>query len=810
MTKLRFYPLETSYKIVESTPIIELYGRLESGEKVVLIDKKFEPYLWVITTKKSDDLEKSLSKIKVNKDNSEIKFTRFETHKKTYLGKEVSAVKAFTQIPSHIPLIRDEAAKHGIVLEADILFARRYLIDNKIYPLLLYDIEAKQIEDKYKCPAFELESIKESEGEIEKQKIIAVDIETYNDEGNMPNAEDDPIIMLALVGEKLNKVITWKKFETNHKYIEFVENEQELLQRFAQIIDKEDPDIITGYFTEGFDLPFIKKRAEKFRIKLRLGINNTEIQIGKGQNATSDITGITHFDVLNFIRRVARFSLETDLYDLNSVSKEILNESKVEVEIEKLFEAWNKGGKDLERFCEYNLQDSVLTYKLAEKLLPNMLEITKIVGLSVTDASRLSFSQIVEWFLLRQAPRFNELAPNRPGYTEVKKRMQNRFEGAFVFEPKKGLYKDIAVFDFRSLYPTIISAHNISPDTINAECDEKDREMSPDGDDYICTKKKGFIATVIDDIIKRRMRVKEIIKKSENEQTLKARAEALKIVANSVYGYLGFANARWYSFECAKITTAFGRAHIREVIEKAKEKKFTVLYSDTDSIFLSVEGRTKEDALKFVEIINKNLPGIMELEYEGFYPSGIFVSTKGSDKGAKKKYALLNESGQLTIKGFETVRRNLSSIAKETQARVLDIALKEHDAEKAYKYVKKIIQDTKDKKIPNEKMIITTQLTKDVKSYDAIGPHVAIAQRMIDQGKKVKGGSFIKYIITDKGDKIRDKARMPEEIKEGEYDSNYYITHQIIPVVERILDVLGYQQDQLEGKEQSKLDGFFS
>jgi len=166
-------------------------------------------------------------------------------------------------------------------------------------------------------------------------------------------------------------------------------------------------------------------------------------------------------------------------------------------------------------------------------------------------------------------------------------------------------------------------------------------------------------------------------------------------------------------------TSGYGRFYIKRVIQKAQDAGFKVLYSDTDSVFLTLDGKTKEDSEKFAEKINAELPGLMELEYEGFYPSGIFVSAKFGPYGAKKKYALIAEDGNLKIKGFETVRRNWSFIAKEVQENVLNIILREHDKEKALEYVKKVIHDIRERKVPLDKVIIHTQLQKEILDYDS-------------------------------------------------------------------------------------------
>ncbi|MBI4438879.1 DNA polymerase, partial [Candidatus Woesearchaeota archaeon] len=278
----------------------------------------------------------------------------------------------------------------------------------------------------------------------------------------------------------------------------------------------------------------------------------------------------------------------------------------------------------------------------------------------------------------------------------------------------------------------------------------------------------------------------------------------------SMYGYMGFFGARWYSIACATSITSYGRNYITSVIKRAQDKGFKVLYSDTDSIFLSLDGKKKEDATDFANEINKNLPGLMELDYEGYYPTGLFVATKESGEGAKKKYALLSENGNIKIKGFEAVRRNLSKIAKEAQERTISIILKENDREKATEYIRETVNALRQRTIPAEKTIISTQLQKDVTSYDAISPHVAVAQKMIQQGKTVATGSVISYIVTAGKDRIRERAKPPSEVKGNEYDPEYYINNQILPSVKKIFDVLGIDIIlETEPKTQKKLDAFF-
>jgi DNA polymerase Pol2 len=299
-----------------------------------------------------------------------------------------------------------------------------------------------------------------------------------------------------------------------------------------------------------------------------------------------------------------------------------------------------------------------------------------------------------------------------------------------------------------------------------------------------------------------------MLNKNKKDSVLDARQYSLKVLANSAYGYLGFSGARWYCKECAASITAYGRDYIHKVIKRAEGEKFNVLYGDTDSVFISLgKGKTMEDAERFLRDVNNGLPSLMELELDGFYPRGIFVMKKGEEGGAKKKYALVDNKGDVKVVGFETVRGDWSVIAKEVQKEVLKIILVKDDIDAAVKYVKDVVKDVKDNKIPVKKMIIKKQLLKEVDEYASIGPHVNVAKKMIEKGEIVGAGSEIRYVVQPGKGSIGDRSLPSDEAKI--YDVDYYLTHQIIPVVERIFSAVGYEKEDLLGEHKQKSLGDF-
>lgn len=813
MAKVRFYLLDITYKVKGGKPVVWMFGRTSDGEQICVIDDSFKPYFYVIP-KKGEELKEKISKVYAEKNDQHYEVTGVEEVQKKFMENDVKALKVFVNTPKGVPLIRDAVKGWDSIKrcnEYDIKYVRRYMIDKGITPFTLLEIEGEVTTEKAKVPVIKAEEIKQySDETLKEPRVLSVDIETYNPHGKNINPEADPIIMIAFYGKDFKKVITWKTFKTDENYIEFVKSEIDLLERFKKVIEEYKPDILTGYYSDGFDLPYINTRAKKYKIKLDVGLEYSEMKTSGQKNVQVSITGIVHLDILKFILRSFGRGGDIESFTLDNVAEKFLGEKKMEVDMDSMADVWDNQPEKIEEFCRYNLKDAELTYRLCIKMLPNIIELVKIVGLPVFDIQRMGYSQLVEWYIIKQAPNFNEIVMERPHYQEVKERRMQTYTGGFVYEPKPGLYKDIVVLDFRSLYPTIIASHNISPGTLNCECCfEKEIAPTEKGKYWFCKKKKGFIPTIIEDIVTRRMRIKEMISKDKEDPLLTAREQSLKVLANSFYGYLGFFNARWYSIESARSVTAWARHYIKTAMKKAEEEGFKTIYGDTDSLFVTLDGKTKDDALKFVEKVNSTLPGVMELEFEEHYPSGLFVAAKGSEGGAKKKYALLKEDGNISIKGFETVRRNWSFIAKEVQKKVLGIILKENDAEKAFEYTKKAISDLKSHKIPVEKVVIHTQLQKELDEYASIGPHVAAAQIMHKKGIPVGSGSLIKFVIIKGSGKIRDKVKLAEDTKQDEYDPEYYIDHQILPSVDRIFDAMGYEKEELANHTGQKKLGDF-
>lgn len=212
--------------------------------------------------------------------------------------------------------------------------------------------------------------------------------------------------------------------------------------------------------------------------------------------------------------------------------------------------------------------------------------------------------------------------------------------------------------------------------------------------------------------------------------------------------------------------------------------------------------KIKERVEQFLKEVNQNLPEGMELEYEGFYERGFFVT--------KKRYALL-EKDKIVVKGLELVRRDWAPIAKKTQEKVLKSILKEGSPQKAKSIIQKVIKDIKEGNISLEDLVIHTQLSRNPEKYVQQAPHVIAAKKCLERGRKVGRGSIIGYVVVKGKQPISQRAEPVEDVDISNYDPNYYIENQVLPSVSRIIESLGYsQEDIIHSRKQSNLDAYFS
>jgi len=798
---LEFCVLDVDHVMEGGVAAVRLWGRTADGKSVLVLDRGFKPYFYVDVNSnllKKEGVEKLRERV-LELNEMQGKTIELEPDEKRLLGEKRELLKVIIQNPSDIPILRQALEDiEGVkkVYEYDITFYRRYMVDTGISPMVWVSASGSERKEDGIDIMLEADTIKPAKDHdgFPHLKVMAFDIETLG----------DSVIMISYVSSGGKKGVLsygWKPKEGMHA--ETMDNEESMLSRFFELVNEKDPDIIVTYNGDVFDFYRLRERADHYGIPVKIGRDGSALSYTKrGRIFSAKINGRVHIDLYEFVERIIGNSLTSETFSLDMVSKEILGMGKKEVSWEEMEKAWTEK-KNLDMLCEYCLRDSELTFKLAERLLPQIYELAKLVGQTLFDTNRMSYSQLVEWFIIRHAFRGGEVILNRPKYDEIRRRREAApYAGGYVYPPEPGIHMNLALFDFTSLYPSIIITHNISPETLDRG-DKKEKDKVPGEEHHFSTEHKGFIPSIIEDLVRKRAAVKKSMKDEKPDTPeytdLYSRQYALKILANAMYGYYAYAGSRWYSRICAKSIAAWGRYYIQKVIEYAKNRNLRVIYGDTDSLFLERCGKGK--AKEFVSEVNDKLPETMELELVNSYKSGLFVHTK-TGTTAKKRYALLDEDGNVIIRGFETVRRDWSKLAKDTQELVLGAILRDNDQNKAVNIVESVIERLKKGDVEMKDLVIYTQITRPLDEYDQIGPHVAAARKFAERGHAVMPGSVIGYVITRGEGTISNRAEPLEYAKD--YDPEYYISNQIMPAAMRILNAIGLSGSEIDKSEDNE------
>jgi DNA polymerase I len=278
-------------------------------------------------------------------------------------------------------------------------------------------------------------------------------------------------------------------------------------------------------------------------------------------------------------------------------------------------------------------------------------------------------------------------------------------------------------------------------------------------------------------------------------------------MANAFYGYTGYIRARLYVLEIANAITSCGRYFIKktkEIVEK--DPRFRVIYGDTDSVMVKGFATTIDEAFELgkelEERINKELKGAIRIKIESIFKSLLVL--------AKKRYAGLSvekTDGELkeriVMKGIETVRRDWCNLASVTLYEILDILLREKNPRKAVVHIKNIISKLERNEIPIEELVITKSISKPLKEYKGIQPHVELFKKLRKRHPSTAPGigARIGFVIIQGPQLISKRAEDPEYVKEKglKIDSRYYVENQILPPVERVFEAIGISKSELIG-----------
>ncbi len=824
---LSFQILDCDYILLENSPVVRLFGKTKEGKSVCAFYKNYFPYFYVL----SKDKVVVTNFLQTNFKDQIVSIGETEKFLPAGFQKEkTKLIKIVLKDPSKVPNARESLYGQNFVediFEADILFKYRFMSDSNISGLKW--VKASGVPGNTTTVKTNLAIAADSIEEIDSEetaplKYLALDIETLSKEDDVPNPRKDAIAIISMSFypsfQKFDSlVLLSKQTKSFNKNVIGFENEKEMLQKFVQIIDQYDPDFIVGYNINNFDFPYI---FERFRA------NNLSFTIGRckqkqaftnkfGMRYRSSIPGRVVVDVYDLIRdSIKKGALRLKRLGLGDVSKELLNEEKVDVAHSEITKYWNGSEEQIKKLIEYAAKDArlALSLLLEKNMLDKFFELTKVSGILLQDCLDGGEAPRLEHLLLKEFDKQDYVLPCKPKDVEkrTKEREVKELKGALVLEPKIGLHTDPIVYlDFRSMYPSIFISYNICPTTLLLSKENIEKVTTPHGAEFVSPDiKKGIIPKILISLMKERDKVKAQMKNAKSElerRNLDAKQYALKVMANAFYGYTGYLRARLYVLDIANSITSWGRFIInktKELVEQIPDCE--VVYGDTDSIMVKTKTKDLDDAFmvgkKVEEIINKEMNGKVQMKIEYIFKTLLILS--------KKRYVGLScektdgkWEEEFVMKGIETVRRDWCDLTTKTLFEVLNILLKEQNPKKAFKFVKGVLVRLEKNEIPIEDLVITKSISKSLASYKGVQPHIELVKKLRKRAPATAPGvgDRVSFVIVKGLQLMSDRAEDPEYIKQHNLpvDSKYYIESQILPPLERVFEVIGIDKTELIG-----------
>ncbi len=572
--RLRCFLLDVDYITLDGRAVIRLWLKDELSRNIIAYDPNFEPYFYAVT----DDADAIMS-VASMRSGEEIRPNRVERVVRKDFGQPVTVLKVYVDHPQHVPILREKVAEVGVsVREADILFAVRYIIDRELVPMDQVLVEGRERADPHFSFAIDVDHIEAEQHHTNPDlKVMAFDCEMLS-HGGVPIPNKDPIIIIS---------IATGADETTFLSVGDDKDDRRVIAEFISFIHEYDPDVIVGYNTDEFDWQYLKTRAEKFKLRLTIGRDESPAKFSAGGGVKEvRIFGRSNVDLYKVVKRdISELSVKTldNVADYMGVMRK---SERVQVQGWDMARYWNDPELRQVLF-DYSKADVVSTWGVAERLLPLQFEFARIVRQPLDDVSGMGRGRQVESLLVAEAYKINEIVPAKAGGS-------GSYAGGFVLFPKPGVHEDVLSLDFSSMYPSIMISYNISPDTVMSPDDTSTEFYEAPETQYRFRKQPdGFFKIILTNLIERRRAVREQMthtdKGSRDFTSLDVHQNAIKILTNAFYGYTGWHAAKWYRKECAEATTAWGRTIIQDAVERAEKHGLEVIYGDTDSLFVKLK-----------------------------------------------------------------------------------------------------------------------------------------------------------------------------------------------------------------------------
>lgn len=696
----------------------------------------------------------------------------------------------YTQTTKDAFALQDELKQNDIVhFEGDVRLADRYLMERFIKGSMEFTGNQQSLNGFQR-----IQNAKCRTGEYQpKLHVVSLDLEC---------SEKGILYSIGLDSPVDSRVIMIGEPEQAETPIQWVKDEKALLDALIAWFKQFDPDVIVGWNVIDFDFRLLHKRAEWHNMKLILGRADQPSFFRSSAQSQQGFISIPGRVVLDGIDTLKTATYHFRSWSLESVSQKLLGEGKEIHNVHDRMDEINRMYRsDKPSLAKYNLQDCVLVNKIFDHthLLDFAIERSRLTGVELdrVGGSVAAFTNLY----LPQIHRAGYVAPNLHPENWIAS------PGGYVMDSIPNLYDSVLVLDFKSLYPSIIRSFLIDPmglvEGLQLEIGKAEDEAVPGFRGGQFHRSKHFLPEMIEKL----WAARDVAKKN-NE---KAFSQAIKIIMNSFYGVLGSSGCRFFDTRLASSITMRGHEIMKQTKVLIEAKGYQVIYGDTDSTFVSLNGPySQADAdkigIELVEYINQwwgdhlrdeyNLNSILELEYETHYRKFLMPTIRGAETGSKKRYAGLigeGEKERIIFKGLESARTDWTPLAQRFQN---TLYLMIFHGEDPSDYVREMVEKTNSGEF-DDQLVYQKRLRRKLHEYQKnIPPQVRAARLADDINAKLgrplqyQNRGRIEYLITVNGPE-------PHEYRNSPIDYQHYIDKQLKPIADAILPFIGTDFEQL-------------
>jgi DNA polymerase I len=646
--KVAFWLLDINSETRNDAAELWLWGIGENDDRVLIIDRNFNAYFYAII-KEGFDPSKVAEQIKKTHNAAIVKL---EVAPRKLFGKPVETVKLYCRNPeAAAKLARTLRTFEGVqdCLEDDVRLSMQYLIGNNVVPCEWHEVDAIEEENTLSVRAGKVYTATSTPRLLDRTdvpplRILSFSMICYSREGS-PKPDRNPIIVISTATSSGEK----KQFLANED-----KDDEPVLREFMSYIGRFDPDVIVSYGANTLDWSYLRERCRKRGLTLNVDRAGTEPHTSVYGHVS--LTGIANLDLADFADEFPDVKVKT-LQNLAAYLSVMDTAQHAVVEDVDFADYWDDKQKR-GALTSFSLDNARRVQGVTTALLSFAMQLSSLVSLPLDHIMTAAVGFRVEWFLIKHAQKIGELIPKRVEQAYVP------YAGGIVLKPQAGLHENIAVLDFKSMYPNIMIAYNLSPDTYVSPSEQVPQSgvfEAPEVKHKFQKEPAGFYKEVLSYLIgvrsEIRAKMRALSAKSVEYQVLDARQKAVKVITNAAYGYAGWIGARWYRKPVAEAASAWGRYTILAAIKMAEDAGLKVVYGDTDSLFVAYDEKKTRELERQIE---QKLG--LEVERGKVYTRVFFTE-------AKKRYAGLLPDGSLDIVGLEVIRGDWAEVAKNASWR---------------------------------------------------------------------------------------------------------------------------------------------